>query len=828
MPGKHIVVICADEAVQIIDFGKMLIDCGFSFSIVKNTDELLISSPKIAPQLIFVCPSMINNNFVDYLTTFSWNIPVIALLTLRQNQIDPILLRVGITDYLELPSTPEVIIDATRRAFEAQSNVMMQQQLIDNLEKSNHELFRQLHSFKVLLRMARSISKKLDSDTVLNRITEAAVFATGAEEGYLLLVDELSGKLKLRAAQNLDEKQSKNFNIDISDSIAGQVVQSAKPVMLDGNNTRLFKVKTGLLVKALLNVPLVSDGRVIGMLGVDNKDATAKFSQHHLEQLTLLAGIATTAINNARQYDEAHAVLTTREREFNLFQELAGKLATITNFETGARLALSISLEKLNADIGQLCWFQTMPEKPISIFNNRASDVIFNIDTFQNWCQETLREQAVDSDKPIIYNQLPEFLSLNGACLIVPLKDKNRVRGGIILLSTQKKTFSVEDVHLMANSSAYITIALDTIHARQQMRTDSRRLKSLLEVVDNGVWFFDSDLKLIMQNRVASGLVGKPPREVEGLPIEELLRSNNGAPHLIVKLARQALVEQHPITFSNSLLKLPGRANPILVTGHLMPEIRQRKAVGVICTLWEVQSTISSGHSEKEFSQMASHLFRTPISIIQSSIDLLLDAKPDEKKSTEILKSMRKQSGRLVDTTNEMLKVLRVETEELAVQCLPIAIIPIVNRAIKLVENDNPSITFERVFSSRGPLALGDEAKTELVVFNLLLNAIRRCSKGGHITVSVQNTDYEMIVSIEDTGEPIADEEKKRIFQRFYAVDDAGETMPSTYNFGLYSVRQLVVLQRGRLSVESELGATTKFFFSLPVWEGTYDKNIGN
>ena len=828
MPGKHIIVVCAGDGAQNVEFGKMLMDCGFSFSIVENTDELLISSSKRVPQLIFVCPSMIDNQFVDYLTTFSWKIPVIALLTLRQNQIDPILLRIGITDYLELPSTPEIIIDTTRRAFETQSNVMMQQQLIDDLEKTNHVLLRQLHGFKVLLKIARSISKKLDTDTVLNRITEAAVFTTGAEEGYLLLVDKLSGKLKLRAAQNLDEKQSRNFDIDISDSIAGQVVQSAKPVMLDGDSTHLFKVKTGLLVKALLNVPLISDEQVIGVLGVDNKTTMAKFSQHHLEQLSLLAGIAATAIGNARQYGEAHAVLSARELEFSFFQELAKALSTVTNFETGAELALSVSLEKLNADAGQLYWFQPTPEKPISIFKNRASDVIFNIDTFQNWCQETLFKQAGSSDELILYNQLPKSLSPNGTCLIVPLKDKNRAKGAVILLSTREDTFSAEDVQLMANSAEYMTIALDTIGSRQQARTDSRRLKSLLDVLDNGVWFFDSDLKLVTQNRVANGLVGKPAREVIGLPIEELLLSNNGSPHLIVKLARQALLEQHPITFSNSLMKLRDRPNPILVTGHLMPEIRQKKVVGVICTLWEVQSTRANEHLEKEFAQMASHLFRTPISIIQTSIDLLLDAKPDENESTEILRSMRKQSVRLVDTTNEMLKILRVETEGLAVQCLPIAIIPIVNRAIKLVENDNPSITFDRVFSSRMPLALGDEAKTELVVFNLLLNAIRRCSKGGHITVSVQNNDYEIMVSIEDTGEPIADEEKKRIFQQFYAVDDSGETMPSTYNFGLYSVIQLVALQRGRIGVESELGATTKFFFSLPVWEGNNDKNIGD
>jgi len=830
---NQIVVVCSDEHTFNTDFNSVLNPYGFSLTFVDDSRTLLNAVKQQMPQLIFVCLSGADADFLNYLTALDWHIPVVILLPENRQHIDRALLRAGVVDFIELPATPETIIGTVHRVLKRGESTLQHQQLVSDLEKANQALKRRLRDFEMLLKVARSIGTLLDGDAVLNRITEAAVFMTGAEEGYLLLVDELSGQLQLRAAQNLGEKQSRNFNIDIHDSIAGQVVQSGRPMMLGGDAGRSFKVKTGLLVKSLLNVPLVVRGRVIGVLGVDNQASAREFSVHHLQQLVHLAGIAATTIDNARQYSETRAKLMRRVREFGLLQALTGQLGIITNFEVGVQMALSMLLKATGAEAGMLHWRQGLQQEPVSITQGVFGNVIDSPFEFADggtlrWWSESVLQQVLATGKPILHNFPTEEWQEHGSCLATPLKHGKQVVGAVLLRTANEEAFSAEDVYFVTNIADYMAIALEAALLRQRAQADRKRLESLLDVVDSGVWFFDNSLRLVMQNRAASDLVGKSLTEAVGAPIDELLPANNGSPHLVVKLAQQVVRERRPIAFTNSLIYVRGRSEPILATGRVIPDFQNDEPVGVICTVWEAPPMQSNEQLEREFAQMASHLFRTPISIIQSSIDLLLESSLSERERAEILESMHQQGQRLTDTVNELLKILRMETEGVSVQYAPIAMIPIINRAITLVQNDNPYVTFERSIAGTLPLALGDAAKTELIILNLLLNAIRRCAKGGHITVSAHSTPHEVIVGVEDTGKPLTEQEKQRIFQRFYPVNDTNEKLPSTYSFGLYSVKQLVSLQRGRIGVDSTPGATTKFYFSLPVWEGTHDKNIGD
>lgn len=834
MAENPIVVVCSDDDAVNSNFNSALAPYGFELSFVENPRALFEVVRKIEPQLIIACLSDKDADILNYLTALDLHVPVVAVLEPHQTMIDRSLLRTGVVDFIELPAKAEDIIGTIHRVLKRGTDMVQHRQVLSDLEKANQALQRRLHDFEMLLKVARSITVLMDGDAVLNRITEAAVYMTGAEEGYILLLDELSGRLQLRAAQNLGEKHARGFNIDINDSIAGQVIQSGKPVMLGGDVSRAFKVKTGLLVKSLLNVPLMVNGQIIGVLGVDNQASAKEFSIHHLQQLSHLAGIAATTINNTRQYSETRAKLMRRVREFGLLQALTGQLGIITNFEVGAQMALSMLLKAVNADIGVLHWLRDIRQEPLTISQGMLGDAIetrFDADferASSQWWSPEVMQGILSTGKPVLHNKETDRWRESGSCLAIPLRHGKQIVGGVILRSAEENSFSADDLHFVTNIADYLTIALEAAMFRQQAQADRKRLQALLDVVDNGVFFFDRNLRLVMHNRVAGDLIGKSSVEALGSPIEKLLPANNGSPHLVVKLARQVMREQRPVAFSNSLIRVQGRTEPIFVTGRVIPDFQQDEAVGVICTVWETPVMQANEHLEREFAQMASHLFRTPISIIQSSIDLMLEAPMDEAEREEILKTMHQQGQRLADTINELLKILRLETEGVAVQYAPIAVIPIVNRAIMLVQDDNPYVTIERSFAGTVPLALGDAAKTELIVLNLLLNALRRCSKGGHVTVSVHSTPHEVIVGVEDTGTPLSPQEKQRIFQRFYAIGDTDDKIATTYSFGLYSVKQLVSLQHGRISVDSEPGATTKFFFSLPVWEDKNDKNTGN
>ncbi|MDH4135230.1 MAG: ATP-binding protein, partial [Anaerolineae bacterium] len=135
----------------------------------------------------------------------------------------------------------------------------------------------------------------------LARVVEAAVYITGAEECFLMLVDEDTDALYIRAAQGLKEKYPRSLKLRVEDSIADGVVRTGEAVMLGGLASE-NEITTAYLVKALLSAPLKTKDKVIGVLSVDNKTSNKTFTDNDLYLLSALADYAATAIENAQLF----------------------------------------------------------------------------------------------------------------------------------------------------------------------------------------------------------------------------------------------------------------------------------------------------------------------------------------------------------------------------------------------------------------------------------------------------------------------------------------------------------------------------------------------
>jgi two-component system, OmpR family, phosphate regulon sensor histidine kinase PhoR len=182
----------------------------------------------------------------------------------------------------------------------------------------------QLAELETLALLGKSITSKLNPDDVLTSIVEAAVRLTGAEEGSLMLVDSSSGELYMRASKNFDQKFVQTFRVKVQDTLAGEVIRTREPILLDANSPR--KIKTSFLVHSLVFVPLMVSGRAIGLLGVDNRAAGRPLSDRDLSLMQALAEYAVIALENARRYDFSQANL--RQLETILQQVEDGVLIT--------------------------------------------------------------------------------------------------------------------------------------------------------------------------------------------------------------------------------------------------------------------------------------------------------------------------------------------------------------------------------------------------------------------------------------------------------------------------------------------------------------------
>ena len=218
-------------------------------------------------------------------------------------------LRMGVVDYLFKPLDLDEARTAIERALARRMRPLPDTEtslLARGFERINRQLERRVRELSILHNIGKAVTSIRDLERLLNRIVEAAVYLTGAEEGFLLLIDEETHELYIRASQGLGEKLATSLRIKSEDSLSWQVVQIRKPIMISSvTDEEQFKLKTGYLVKALLHVPLNLRGEVIGVLSVDNKIARRSFNDNDLQLLSALADYAAVAIDNVQQYERA-------------------------------------------------------------------------------------------------------------------------------------------------------------------------------------------------------------------------------------------------------------------------------------------------------------------------------------------------------------------------------------------------------------------------------------------------------------------------------------------------------------------------------------------
>ncbi len=281
------------------------------------------------PDLIIMDLRMPKMNGLEVLTALrkeQCHIPVILTTFHGSESVVIEAFRLGVKDYVIKPYTVEEMEEAIQRALAAgrlEEQVQRRpdvstepvlslskgspQQLAEGLREGireiNQQLERRVRELSTLHDIGKAVTSLLNQEKVLSRVVEAAVFLSGAEEGFLLLVDQETQELYMRAAQGLSQREARSFRIKVEDSLSGQVITTGRPFMVSSvKNQENFKIKTGYLVKSLLHVPLKLRNEVIGLLSVHNRISPKAFTDNDLRTLTTLAGYAAVAIENARLY----------------------------------------------------------------------------------------------------------------------------------------------------------------------------------------------------------------------------------------------------------------------------------------------------------------------------------------------------------------------------------------------------------------------------------------------------------------------------------------------------------------------------------------------
>ena len=348
MPAqKQILLVVQDRQTSDLIQRNILIPEGhrvYACNTCKDAEKIL---KKIKPDLMVLGDDLEDIKYADLaekLVEIQPTLPII-LFTQSKNAVLPRdIVRLGLVDWLTAPVNLEAFTQAIRRGLKRSAD--WQEWL--NLESTRYTgpLLKRVDELETLTRVSRSVTAQLDLDKVLSSVVEAALELTQAEEGSILLLDGDGGELYARAALNLENDFVKTFRLPVSDSLAGQVIQSGDPVFI-GSSKSPKKIQTQYLVHSLIYVPLMYKSKTIGVLGVDNRDKNKSFDERHVPLLSTLADFASIAIENAQLYSET--ALEKNKLENILTQVRDGVLVVDNNH----RLVLANHAVRKYLDLGE-------------------------------------------------------------------------------------------------------------------------------------------------------------------------------------------------------------------------------------------------------------------------------------------------------------------------------------------------------------------------------------------------------------------------------------------------------------------------------------------
>ena len=228
-----------------------------------------------------------------------------------------------------------------------------------------------------------------------------------------------------------------------------------------------------------------------------------------------------------------------------------------------------------------------------------------------------------------------------------------------------------------------------------------------------------------------------------------------------------------------------------------------------------------------QFFANVNHELRTPLTLMLAPLKAVLEGRMGKLSPAllDTMETMQRNGYKLLKLINNLLDLNKLEEGKMRLKL----------KNVNLVEFIPPLLASAKPMADQKQIRLYcqnpphpveltlDPDQFEKVVFNLLSNALKFTNKGGKITVYVEERDDTVTVTVEDTGIGIPDNKLETIFDRFSQVDGSKSRAQEGTGIGLALAREIVLVHKGSIRAESELGRGSRFIVELRKGEEHFD-----
>jgi signal transduction histidine kinase len=228
----------------------------------------------------------------------------------------------------------------------------------------------------------------------------------------------------------------------------------------------------------------------------------------------------------------------------------------------------------------------------------------------------------------------------------------------------------------------------------------------------------------------------------------------------------------------------------------------------------------------KDFVANVSHDLRSPLTSIHGFVRAFLDDTIPGERKRHYFSIMKEQTERMIKLVNDLLDMARIEAGQMEIRPVIFNLSEMIRRVVAHMEPEfvKKQVNVELISEEEQDIhVFADPDRIDQVIGNLIQNAVQFSSPGSSVEVLLKKEE-QAVISIQDYGPGIRQEDIQSIWERFYKVDRA-RTQKTGTGLGLSIVKNILDLHQTDIQVESEAGRGTTFTFTLSIAQNKSKKH---
>jgi two-component system, OmpR family, phosphate regulon sensor histidine kinase PhoR len=363
--------------------------------------------------------------------------------------------------------------------------------------------------------------------------------------------------------------------------------------------------------------------------------------------------------------------------------------------------------------------------------------------------------------------------------------------------------------------------AIEMTRTLKDIATEKTRFKTLVNYLAGGVLVTDKNKNIILYNPALLRMLHYDGEPLTDKPLISLT-SDEALTGII-----DGIIQLNPGEFKVLSAEIvppdkgDGLSDQLYLRAQAVPfKSRSGEILGSVTIIDDITHLKKLDEMKSAFVSMVSHELRSPLSTIISQIKVVTDGLAGElsEKQTDILRKMSRKVEGLVDLTNDLLDLSRIEAGLIVQNKGQVQLMEILENLTEFMQSrakeKDISLILEKVDL---PPISADAKSMEEVFGNLITNAIAYTPEGGTVNVAGELKGDFLEIRITDTGYGIAADKLPLIFERFYRVKTDKTRYITGTGLGLPIVKSILEAHNGTVRVESKEGVGSTFFVRLPV-----------